>query len=309
MTHTSSPFAAQSGASSLGSEKIARTMKILVVEDARLMALVLQRHLYRLGHQDVVIVESAEEALENLKNDGFGLMIVDWSLPGMSGVELVKELRAGEKYRHLPIIMVTGHSERESVVEALQAGVNEYLVKPVHYETLAEKLKQLLGISIREAGPEDAGAIAELILELADYERLAHEAAPSAVALRRHMAPAANPRCEAVLAVHDASEEVIGFALYFQNYSTFLTRWGLYLEDVYVKPDFRGRGAGFGLLKRVAQIAVERGCERLDFSVLNWNELAIDFYRKLGAKDLSTWAGMRLTGEALQDLGRPSSAP
>ena len=284
-------------------------MKILVVEDARLMALVLQRHLHRLNHQDVVIVESAEEALEALEENSFGLMIVDWSLPGMTGVDLVKELRAGEKYRNLPIIMVTGHSERESVVEALQAGVDEYLVKPVHFETLAEKLKQLLGISIREAGPDDAGVITQLILELADYERLAHEAAPSAQALRNHLAPTANPRCEALLAVHDASEEVIGFALYFQNYSTFLTRWGFYLEDIYVKPDFRGRGAGFGLLKRVAEIAVERGCKRLDFSVLTWNEVAIDFYRKLGAQDLSAWGGMRLSGEALQELGKPISPP
>ena len=120
-------------------------MKILVVEDVRLIALALQRHLHRLGYQDVVIVESAEEALENLKENGFGLMLVDWSLPGMSGVELVKELRAGEKYRHLPI-MVTGHSKREAVVEALQAGVDDYLVKPVYYKTLEKKLRQLLGI-------------------------------------------------------------------------------------------------------------------------------------------------------------------
>ncbi len=283
-------------------------MKIIVVEDARLMALVLQRHLHRLGHQDVVIVESAEEALDRLKEDGFGLMIVDWSLPGMNGVDLVRELRAGEKYRNLPIIMVTGHSERESVVEALQAGVDEYLVKPVRYETLEEKLRQLLGITVREAGPEDAEVIAGLIVELADYERLAHEAAPSAIALRRHLGPAANPRCEAILAEHEASEQVIGFALYFQNYSTFLTRWGLYLEDIYVKPDFRGRGAGFALLKRVAEIAVERGCQRLDFSVLTWNELALDFYRKLGAQELNTWSSMRLTGEALKQLGSPPEA-
>ena len=280
-------------------------MKVIVVEDARLMALVLQRHLHRLGHLDVVIVESAEEALDRLKEDGFGLMIVDWSLPGMSGVELVKELRAGEKYRNLRVIMVTGHDERDSVVEALQAGVDAYLIKPVRYETLEEKLRQLLGITIREADPDDAEIIAGLIVELADYERLAHEAAPSALALRRHLAPAANPRCEAILAEHEASGQVIGFALYFQNYSTFLTRWGLYLEDVYVKPDFRGRGAGFALLKRIAEIAVERGCQRLDFSVLTWNELALDFYRKLGAKELSTWSSMRLTGEALKELGTP----
>ncbi len=121
-------------------------MKILVVEDARLVAPMLQRHLHRMSYQDVVIVESAEEALENLKENGFGLMLVDWSLPGMSGVELVKELRAGEKYRHLPIIMVTGYSKREEVVEALQAGIDDYLIKPFHYKTLEKKLRQLPGI-------------------------------------------------------------------------------------------------------------------------------------------------------------------
>ena len=282
-------------------------MKILVLEDARLMALVLQRHLYRLGHQDVAIVESAEEALEHLKAHKVDLLIVDWSLPGMSGLDLVRELRAGEMYRHLPIIMVTGHSEREEVVEALQAGVNEYLVKPVGYEVLEEKLQRLMGIRIREAGPDDAETIAALIVELAEYERLAHEAQPSIASLRRHLAHEANPRCEALLAEHEASGQVIGFALYFHNYSTFLMRWGIYLEDLYVKPSFRGRGAGLGLLKRVAQIAVARHCQRLDFNVLTWNQLAIGFYHKLGATELSTWSGMRLAGEALKELGAVSA--
>lgn len=281
-------------------------MKILVVEDARLMALVLQRHLQRLGHPEVVIVESAEEALKHLQHFEVSLLIVDWSLPGMSGIDLVKELRAGDKYRHLPIIMVTGHSEREEVVEALQAGVDEYLVKPVHFEVLEGKIRHLLGISVRPAEPNDAEVITELIEELAEYERLEHEAAPNPDTLRQHLSADANPHCEALIAEHDASGKVIGFALYFQNYSTFLTRWGIYLEDLYVKPEFRGRGAGFQLFQRVAEIAIERGCERLDFNVLHWNKNALDFYRKLGAKELSEWRGMRLQGEALEQLGLPS---
>lgn len=281
-------------------------MKILVVEDARLMTLVVRRHLHRLGYQDVAIVGSAEDALEALKAQTFGLMVLDWDLPGMSGLDLVKELRAGERYRYLPIIMVTGNSEQEDVVRALQAGVDAYLVKPFRYDVLQEKLKQLLGIRIRRAGPDDADVITALILELADYERLAHEAAPRVEALRRHLDAASNPRCEAFLAEHELSGEVVGFALYFLNYSTFLTRWGLYLEDLYVKPDFRGRGAGFGLFKRVAQVAVEYGCQRLDFSVLRWNDLALDFYRKLGAEVMSDWTEMRIAGKALQQLGKPS---
>ena len=276
-------------------------MNILVVEDARLMALVLQRHLHRLGHPEVAIVESAEEALDYLKEHAVGLLIVDRSLPGMDGVDLVKELRAGEKYRHLPIIMVTGHTEREDVITALQAGVDEYLIKPVAYDVLEEKIKHLWGIRVRQAGPDDAPSLAQLILEFADYER--REAAPDVAALRRHLSPTANPGCAALLVEHEVSGQVIGFALYFHTYSTFLTRWGIYLEDLYVKPTFRGRGASFALLKRIAEVALEHGYDRLDFSVLSWNELAIDLYRKLGAQDLPDRKAMRLSGEALKTLG------
>ena len=113
----------------------------------------------------------------------------------------------------------------------------------------------------------------------------------------------ANPGCLALLAEDEAREQVIGFALYFHAYSTFLTRWGIYLEALYVKPAFRGHGAGFGLLKRMAEIALESGYQRLDFSVLSWNRLAINLYRKLGAQDLPDRKGMRLSGQALQNLG------
>ncbi|MCH8963246.1 MAG: hypothetical protein IH820_18515 [Bacteroidetes bacterium] len=136
--------------------------------------------------------------------------------------------------RYLPIIMVTGHDKREEVIEALQAGVDEYLVKPVSYEVLEEKIKHLLGIRIRQAGPEDAETLARLIVEFADDEQ--HKAAPDVAALRRHLALTANPGCAALLAEHEACGQVIGFALYFHPYATFLTCWGIYLEDLYVKP-------------------------------------------------------------------------
>jgi len=157
-------------------------------------------------------------------------------------------------------------------------------------------------MTIRPAGPADAETLVSLILELAEYERLTHEAVPDAEALRKHLAPEAQPRCEALIAEQDG--QPIGFALYFHNYSTFLTRWGIYLEDIYVKPAYRGKGTGFALLKRVAEIAVERGCRRLDWAVLDWNEPAIAFYRKLGARPMDDWTTMRLTGEALEKLGR-----
>ena len=127
--------------------------------------------------------------------------------------------------------MVTGHDKREEVIEALQAGVDEYLVKPVSYEVLEEKIKHLLGIRIRQAGPEDAETLARLIVEFADDEQ--HKAAPDVAALRRHLALTANPGCAALLAEHEACGQVIGFALYFHAYSTFLTCWGIYFEDLY----------------------------------------------------------------------------
>ncbi len=275
-------------------------MNILVVEDSPLIARKLERFLHRM-HHDVAIVESAEEALEYLEGQAVSLLLLDQSLPGMDGLDLVKELRTGEKYRYLPIIMVTGHKEQKEVVRALQAGVDEYLVKPVMYEVFEEKIKHLLGFRIRQAGPEDAETLAQLIVELADEEK--HKAAPDVAALRRHLALTANPGCTALLAEHKGTGKVIGFALYFHTYSTFLTRWGLYFEDLYVRPAFRGRGASLLLLKRMAEIALESGYNRLDFSVLSWNRLTISRYRELGAQDLPHRKGMRLSGKALRKPG------
>ena len=156
---------------------------------------------------------------------------------------------------------------------------------------------------IRAATPDDAEEISRLIDELAAYEELSVESRPDPVALRHQLDTNARPGIEALLAVDTNSGRALGFALYFWNYSTFLTQFGIYLEDLFVEPDFRGQGMGYALLKRLAQIAVERNCERLDWSVLDWNELAMDFYTRLGARTLNDWKTIRLDGAALRTLG------
>lgn len=155
-------------------------------------------------------------------------------------------------------------------------------------------------ITIREATPDDAGLVAAFVRELADYERLAHEAEPSEDALRAHLAPSANPRLYALIA--EADGVVAGFAVYFFNYSTFATRWGLYLEDIFVTPDYRGNGIAKALFKRLGAVARESECVRLDFNVLKWNRLAIGLYEKLGAETLAEWTPMRFSGKALERL-------
>ena len=158
--------------------------------------------------------------------------------------------------------------------------------------------------TIRMATPDDALAMTGLIIELAEYERLSHEAHPDANLLQKHLSPESNPRCEALVAQDVDTDEVIGMALFFHNYSTFHTAWGIFLEDLFVKPAYRGKGIGFALLQRLAAIAIARDCKRLDWNVLDWNELAIGFYKQLGAKHLSDWQTMRLTGPALTKLGQ-----
>lgn len=156
---------------------------------------------------------------------------------------------------------------------------------------------------IRTATPDDAPTLVKLINDLAAYEKLSHESHPDVEALAKHLAPNVNPRCEALLAVVDSDDEgsgeIVGMALYFYSYSTFLTKWSVFLEDLFVSPDYRGKGIGFALLRALAGVAVEKGCERLDWNVLNWNKLAIDFYEQLGAVPQSEWTTMRLSGEAL----------
>lgn len=154
---------------------------------------------------------------------------------------------------------------------------------------------------IAPATPADVPEILALIRELAEFEHLAHEARATAADLTAGLF---GPRPYAEVLMARSGNEVSGFALFFHNYSTFKGKPGIYLEDLYVRPAFRGQGHGKALLKRVAQLAVERGCGRYEWSVLDWNQHAIDFYVGLGARPMREWQIMRVDGEALASLGR-----
>jgi GNAT superfamily N-acetyltransferase len=158
-----------------------------------------------------------------------------------------------------------------------------------------------LTLRIRAAAPADVRVIADLIRRLAEYEKLESEVVLTDDLLRAGLF-GSRPFAEAVLAEEEA--EPIGFALFFHTFSTFLARPGIYLEDLFVLDDHRGRGIGRALLAHLARLAVERGCGRLEWAVLNWNHEAIRFYERLGAKPNSEWTVYRLTGEALSALGR-----
>jgi GNAT superfamily N-acetyltransferase len=156
---------------------------------------------------------------------------------------------------------------------------------------------------IRPARPEDVQAILELIGELADYEKQPDAAQATAEQLHDALF-GPTPAVFAHLAVDDAGVTV-GFALWFLNFSTWLGRHGVYLEDLYVRPTARGSGHGKALLTELARICVERGYGRLEWSVLDWNTPAIEFYTSLGALPMDEWTGFRLTGRALDSLGAP----
>jgi GNAT superfamily N-acetyltransferase len=154
---------------------------------------------------------------------------------------------------------------------------------------------------IRPASPDDVPAIHALVAALARYEKLEHQVSGTADDLREHLF-GARRYVEALVAGEGAS--VVGFALYFHNYSTFLARPGLYLEDLFVLPDHRRLGHGRALLKALARIAVERGCGRLEWSVLEWNEPALRFYESIGAPAMPDWRICRLTGEGLTTFAK-----
>ena len=152
------------------------------------------------------------------------------------------------------------------------------------------------GMAIRPATREDVPVILELIRGLAEYEKLAHECVATEGAIRESLF-GARPQAEVLIALADGMPA--GFALFFPNYSTFLAKPGIYLEDLFVKPAFRGRGIGKALLAHLAKLAVERHCGRLEWSVLDWNQDAIRFYGSLGAKAMDEWTVYRVTGRAL----------
>ena len=152
---------------------------------------------------------------------------------------------------------------------------------------------------LEPATERDLGLILRFIRELGAYEQLAHEVTATEEELRESLF-GSQPAAEVVIAY--AGDEPAGFAVYFHTFSTFLGRRGLYLEDLFVVPSCRGRGLGRRLLAYVARVAVERNCGRLEWSVLDWNELALGVYRKIGARPMTEWTVQRLTGAALRDL-------
>jgi GNAT superfamily N-acetyltransferase len=156
-----------------------------------------------------------------------------------------------------------------------------------------------LALSIRPATRSDLPLIAQFIRDLAEYERLAHEVRFDEAELGARLF-GARPFAEVLIGEIDRCPQ--GFALFFHNFSTFEGKPGVYLEDLFVRPDARGFGLGKALLSALAQIAVERECARLEWSVLDWNAPAIGFYKSLGAKPLDDWTVFRVDGEALSDL-------
>lgn len=156
---------------------------------------------------------------------------------------------------------------------------------------------------IRPSTAEDSALILGFIRELADYEKLAFEVAATEQDVQTQLF-GARPRAECVIAEVEGS--AIGFALYFHNFSTFLAKPGLYLEDLYVKQEFRGQGYGRRLLSYLAKLALDRGCGRFEWAVLDWNEPAIRFYQSLGAKIMDAWRINRLSGNALHKLADES---
>jgi len=160
-------------------------------------------------------------------------------------------------------------------------------------------------VTIRQATPSDVPLILTFIRELAEYEKLAHEVVATEDAIRDTLF-GSRPRAEVLIAA--AGGAPAGFALYLHNYSTFLARPGVFLEDLYVRPAYRRLGIGRTLLTRLAAIAVERQCGRLEWNVLDWNESAIAFYKSLGATPMSEWTTFRLTGDPLAALAAPHHA-
>ena len=153
-------------------------------------------------------------------------------------------------------------------------------------------------LNFRFAEEKDVALILQFIKELASYEKMLNEVVATEELLKEWIFE--KNKAEIIFAIDNGVE--VGFALFFHNFSTFLGRAGIYLEDLYVKPEYRGKGYGKGLLKKLAQIAVERECGRLEWWCLNWNKPSIDFYLALGAKPMDDWTVYRITGDTLKNL-------
>ena len=161
-------------------------------------------------------------------------------------------------------------------------------------------------VTFRQAQIQDVPLVLSFIRELAEYEKLLDQVVATEEGLRYWLF---EKRSAEVLFLLEDGQEV-GFALFFHNFSTFLGRAGLYLEDLYVRPAYRGKGCGKALIQKLAQIAVRRGCGRMDWWCLDWNKPSIGFYRSLGAVPMDEWTTYRLEGETLQELGRdPANSP
>ena len=160
-------------------------------------------------------------------------------------------------------------------------------------------------MSIRAATIDDVPLILAFIRELGAFERLSHEVVATEASLASSLF---GPRPAAEVLIAESDGGPVGFALFFTNYSTFLGRPGIYLEDLFVRPEARGRGIGRSLLARIARIALDRGCGRLEWAVLDWNGDAIAFYEKLGAVAMNEWTIHRITGDKLGTLARGDDA-
>ncbi|PKO95458.1 MAG: GNAT family N-acetyltransferase [Bacteroidetes bacterium HGW-Bacteroidetes-7] len=157
-----------------------------------------------------------------------------------------------------------------------------------------------MGFVIREAISSDINLIFDFICDLADYEKLRHDVTATPEIL--HESIFVKKQAEVLIAELDGLP--VGFALYFHNFSTFKGKACLYLEDIFIKPQYRGKGYGKAIFNRLAQIAVERGCDRFDWAVLDWNEPSINFYKSLGAFPMDEWTVFRLTGDALKSVAK-----
>ena len=155
-----------------------------------------------------------------------------------------------------------------------------------------------MSLGFRNAQRNDVGLILQFIRELADYEKMLSEVVADEATLEEWIFD--KQKAEVIFALE--GEKEVGFALYFHNFSTFLGRAGIYLEDLYVKPEYRGKGYGKAILKKLASIAVERGCGRLEWWCLDWNKPSIDFYRSLGAEPMDDWTVYCIAGETLTNL-------